>query len=252
MRPWYSAWDEEQERLRRIELAATFAANEVPPEADLNERLRNLPFANELQFFHCLLRQCGPAAIEDVAVDRILGTCVPKDRSWEIEPSSFEKTVWGLAKLIKDGRFDYERNGNGVDLVGFGGVYFVNVNGRHRVAAMKGMLGPPPVIRARVHPYDPFIYACDDTGRVRLKNGRLKLGFWVSRDNSFHELEIRRRAGLWEGGLVRVFLGSSSIVSRTLFGDLVKQAIWHVANYRGPWVFAKNEQTARSIYESVL
>lgn len=223
---------------------------EVPDETTFNARLRELPFIRTSVFLQYVTGAHSSTTVESVPLNRILGFRAGAENGWDVAPGC--GSIWSFAQLIKAGEFDY-RTPNGIVLEEFAGFYFITGNGRHRVAAMKAMLGPMKSVTARVsHLRSIAAYATDPTRMVTLSGNRLSYSFFLASDSPFRELERRRSAGLWNGSLREALLYDAPKWKQRIFGKRVLRAYWDVHFMKEPWAFAGDVQLAQTVCERAL
>ena len=118
---------------------------EIPPLEEFRANLRSLRYVDLNQYLNNLLTEGGEVITQDVPVDLIIGTSV--GQSWDFTDRQRDKNttpeeyVWNIARALKEGTLRLSVKSETIILTEINGLYFVSLNGRHRIAAMKGMKG---------------------------------------------------------------------------------------------------------------
>lgn len=245
--------------------ARRFSGHTRPGAERFVRRLLSAPFA-ELEDFgfnsdaFATLVESGASEQQVVPVSRVLG-CKPEGVGWYLtdrspadNPSSY---LYSLAEAIRAGTFNPDKDRWDICLFQLGAAYFVTTNGRHRLAAMKGLVGPPITVSARVEPAtDPlrvtfFNRTSFDSLTVALSEPEGVLSLPGLRAE-YAEVEKRRRDGLWQGRVVKASVDSGWSGSSTSLPDALRSITVEVDSCVGPWVFAERMSEVRESYERML
>lgn len=236
----------------------------LPELQEFRRHLESLPYLRMVEFESVFVD--GPTAkrVEDVPVSRILGCTFGSDTGWyftdrgnfEIPP---EEYVWNFARKIKEGSYLVDIDDPDVHLVAIGDVYFITVNGTHRVAALKGLLGENITVRAFVERRTSYdVVECSDrSGKVTFKDDQLRYQSRMLKKTpdpllTLPLVEQRRRDGLWNGSLFHVGVDPKPAWRNKLFGYTVNRVVWRVGSVTAPWVFAAELENVRKVYEQVV
>jgi hypothetical protein len=122
-----------------------YAHYEVPQLEEFREHLRKQRYVHLNTYINSRQMVGGAEVVQDVPVDLIIGTS--EGDSWDFtdrhrdEDSIPEEYVWKMAQALKAGMLRLPSTAEPISLVELDGNYFVMNNGRHRIAALKGMKG---------------------------------------------------------------------------------------------------------------
>lgn len=109
--------------------------------AELTEVLSQLPFERKPHYFNILKGSRRKA--EMVNLDQVIGADTSHGHKWTISDSSDRgiTKIWELVQGLSDGTIDIAgQDGiNPIDLVKYEGRYYIRMDGRHRVAALKAL-----------------------------------------------------------------------------------------------------------------
>lgn len=151
---------------------------------------------------------------------------------------------------MQRGNLVLESEHNGISVVEVFGVYYISVNGRHRVAALKAMCDNQGTVIARVE-HCPVssstIIGRSDNGSVRFLGGRFQLSnraLTQAADcvNGIAQLEDRRKRGLWQGRLVEcIFARQPNFIEKHWIGAKVACATWDIDSVAHPFILHPNE-----------
>lgn len=187
--------------------------------AGFHERLSGLPFIEQGNLCAFLSVRDRSLGLMEVGVDAIVSG--PYGSSWDLLDRG-QDYVLDFAEAIREGKVDLGRMEPPV-LFELGGLYGVFYDGRHRVAALKGLGEEGVAIKAEVRSL-----SVEEVS--------------VFKREDFEALELRRREGFWQGTLE----GGEKEDSPTGFF-----AKGRVEAYEGPWVFARDMELARRIYQTL-
>src|SRR3989344_711461 len=200
------------------------AGEELTSERELQlfrERLRLLPCISTGDLFAFMSLQTSPRQVKQVQVRSILGSEDPP--TWDLTDRG-SRYVFDLAQKIKSGAIDLNRM-EPPALYEYRGLYGVMADGRHTIAAVKGLDNANGQIRAEV-------------GRMVLPVTEIHT---LTRQD-MAELEHRKQNGLWQGSLTG--RETDSIPTGFYAGGKVDKCA-------GPWVFAKDMEQAKKMYDLV-
>ena len=240
--------------------ARRFSGHALPGRERFERRLKSAPFAEQEVFGWntggwISVFEGSETSQATVRVDQILG-CKPDgegwfltDRSSAADPAHY---VYRFAEKIRVGAFQPDKNNRDIGLFQFGRAYFVTLNGRHRIAAMKGLIGPPIYVSAWVerlysNGFRLFMQrGCPFTERwVRLENPEARSDLFMA-EHAPAELMKRQTQGLWRGRITEVSVSAEQLGHGSA---ALRSIVWEVEWYQAPWVFAADMDFARTVYD---
>jgi len=189
---------------------------------ELTDRLRQLPFMELDDLITYASIETEDPVLSQIEVEKVVSA--PNATNWTIEDS---ERVYGLSQLVKSGEINLDSM-EPPKLFCVNGLYGVLHDGRHRVAAKKliGLEQPEHnEIRAEVSQVKKFTKV-----------------FAFSQEE-YDELLRRKEEGLWQGNIE----GGPNNSVPTGFA-----ALGTIENYVGPWVFSRNMEKAKLLYNSLV
>jgi hypothetical protein len=200
---------------------------ELPDLDRFRLRLDSLPCIDPAELMYFAAYRQGTVETRPVPVSLILGGTLMT--TWDMtDRARFGLTapeyIHDLARKLHEGKIEIVESGARStapgqlappDLMEVEGIYLVIANGRHRVAAYKG-LSNDLLIPASVQ----------QATAVHIKV--------MASNADRNEIEARRKAGLWSGD----YDG--------------ERCCWTITHAAGPWVFAKDMDKAKQVYRQGL
>ena len=237
-----------------LEQVAQMSGCVIGEVADFRHRLQTIQAVSLNEFGLTFIEGSHSSQYEMIPVGGIIGTYSEDDRNWDFCDQGLttverERYVWDYAKKIQQGLFLLNTEAPELYVQEFCGLYFVTSNGRHRTAALKGMVGSELHVKARVSRCTSIdtVIARAPLGTVEYHDDTIHfsdeaLASPLTFENSIPVLEQRRRDGLWSGTLVEL-----AQVPHPFGGPDHIRAVWHSPTLNVLWAFAKDLELAQSV-----